>query len=329
MAHAARNDYEIKQVDVKTAFLNGNFNKDIYMEIPEIPTIVIDELMERMKHNGMNTVDVMRQLCDSIKSNDETTVLKLNRSIYGLRQAAKEWHLKLKQVLMECGCKQSTSDPCLFIVKNKSGRRSSVLFYVDDIIIAAPTTKECQKIESTLGQKFEMGPMEETHYFLGMKIIRQRIRKSLSISQQAYIEKIAHKFRMKMLSSAIPLRQDAKLEKASIESRGACNKPYRELVGSLMYLACTVRPDIMYASSYLARFLSCYNDTHWTEAKRVLRYLVSTSQIGLCYGMTDKGIVGYTDADWAGGHVERKSTGGYVFTTVVHLSHGQADDNRL
>ena len=92
-----------------------------------------------------------------------------------------------------------------------------------------------------------------------------------------------------------------------------------------MYLACTGRPDIMYGSSYLARFLSCYNYTHWTEEKRVLRYLIPTSQVGLCYGMTDKGIVDFTDADWAGEHVERKSTGGYVFT----YSGGQADDNRL
>ena len=191
----------------------------------EIPWIVTDELMERMKHNGMSIVDVMRQICDSIKSNGETTLLKLNHSNYGLKQAAKAWHKKLKQVLMECECEQSTSDPCLFIDKNQSGRRSSVLFYADDIIIAAPTTKECQKIESTLCRKFEMGPMEDIHYFLGMKIMRQRIRKSLSTSQRAYIEKIAHKFRMKMSSSVTPLRKDAKLEKAPIESMDACNKP--------------------------------------------------------------------------------------------------------
>ena len=313
MAYSARHDFELKHVDVKTAFLHGQLHEDIYMEVPEIPKMVMDELMKRAQERNIYDNNVLRNLHDGMKAKNENKVLKLNRSIYGLKQAAKEWHDKLKDVLIKSDCEQSTSDSCLFIANSKTESRSFVLVYVDDIIIAAPTFMECQQIESNLRKNFEMGPMEDVQCFLGMKIMRKRSSRMLSISQRAYIEKIARKFRMENSASSTPLRMDAKLQKASPESMAACNKPYRELVGSIMYLACTGRPEVMYASSYLARFLSCYNVSHWKEAKRVLRYLISTKGIGLCFGMNKDDITGYTDADWAGDDIERKSTSGYVF----------------
>lgn len=155
--------------------------------------------------------------------------------------------------------------------------------------------------------------MEDVHYFLGMKVERNRERRELMLSQRSYVNKMAATFAMENAASITPIRADIKLIKASPERMDKCNKPYRELVGSLMYLACTTRPDIMYAASYLARYLSCYDDQHWTEAKRALRYVIATKTYTLQFGNEDNGIVGYCDADWAGDADERKSTSGYVY----------------
>ena len=90
--------------------------------------------------------------------------------------------------------------------------------------------------------------------------------------------------------------------------------PYRELVGSLMYLSCTIRPDIMYATGYMARFVSRYGHRHWIALKKIEKYLSSTRTNGLCYGGKDNTILGHTDASWADDVNTRKSTGGFVWT---------------
>jgi len=90
--------------------------------------------------------------------------------------------------------------------------------------------------------------------------------------------------------------------------------PYRELVGCLMYVAVTTRPDIMFSVSRLARYSTIASEMHWKAAKDVLRYLKRTSKFGLVYGgPSEMTVVGYTDADWAGDRASRKSTSGYVF----------------
>ncbi|CAK9816498.1 Retrovirus-related Pol polyprotein from transposon TNT 1-94 [Anthophora quadrimaculata] len=89
--------------------------------------------------------------------------------------------------------------------------------------------------------------------------------------------------------------------------------PYRELIGSLMYLAAATRPDITYAVSYLSQFLTCYDKTHWAATKRVLRYLKHTMDLSIEYGPTDEPLKGYVDADWANCPADRRSYTGYAY----------------
>ncbi len=212
------------------------------------------------------------------------------------------------------GCKESTADPCLFMIDMESIITSYVLVYVDDIVIATKSVEDAAQIETMLRTSFDIGSMDDMHLFLGMLVTRNRASKRLWVTQRSYVSKMARRFNLVGSSSNIPMRNGVYLEKASSEIMTACVKPYRELVGSLMYIACCTRPDVMFATAYLARYVSCYCDGHWKEAQRVLKYLISTSNIGLCYGESNDGIMGYTDADWDGEKDTRKSTGGFAFT---------------
>lgn len=298
LAHVALNDMEMKQVDVKTAFLHGNLDEDIYMDVPKLPQEVIDELKEKAPSLLFRTGHVW----------------KLKKSIYGLKQAAKQWYVRLKDVLEGCKLKPSTSDPCLFKMDGPKNERAYVLVYVDDIIIASACGSMCASIVEMLGNVFTLSAMDDAHFFLGMKIERDREARLLWLSQDAYVKKLVGRFHMANGKANIPMRTDLKLTHANDEEmeQGSCY-PYRELVGSLMYLACTSRPDIMYATSYLARFVAFHGERHWHEAKRVVKYLASTHGMSICYGKGSASIVGYCDADWAGDHATRKSTSGIAF----------------
>lgn len=156
--------------------------------------------------------------------------------------------------------------------------------------------------------------MDDAHFFLGMKMERDRECRKLWLSQESYAGKLIRRFKVVGGTSNIPMRNDIKLQRAnSDEIEDAKGLPYRELVGSLMYLACTTRPDIMFSVSCLARYVAFYGLQHWNEAKRVAKYVSKTRNISLCYGNGTMEIIGFSDADWAGDYETRKSTSGFVY----------------
>ena len=117
-------------------------------------------------------------------------------------------------------------------------------------------------------ERFTLNVMDKAHYFLGMKITRDRRKRKIWLSQAAYVKNIIQRFQMEGSSSTVPMRYGLRLEKVNgCETNRVSSIPYREVVGSLMYLACTTRPDIMFATSYLARYSSCYGEEHWAAAK--------------------------------------------------------------
>ena len=322
LGHAAVHNLELKQVDVKTAFLYGDLNEEIYMSFPDLPKEVIDQASRE---------GIMSDLCYAVRSHSNQYAIRLKKSLYGLKQAAKQWHTKLTSVFREIGFIQSDSDPCLFYrdddpiraferatkVASESkmqSNRTYVLVYVDDIIIASNSTENCKLVTDKLQGQFDIGSLDEAHFFLGLKISRNRAKRTISISQEAYIDKILSRFNLLGSSASIPMRDDLLLEKATVdEQKEAQHQPFRELVGSLMYLATTSRPDIMFAVAKLARYYSCYGTEHWKAAKNVARYTSRTKYLALVYGHSDHSVVGYSDADWAGDKEKRKSTGGFVF----------------
>ena len=268
-------DLQLHQVDVTTAFLNGELEGEVYMQQPK-----------GFIHKG-----------------EEHLVCKLKKSLYGLKQSPRCWNTALD----EMGFVQSTSDPCLYI--NAGGDVFFIGVYVDDIILAGPNL---ERIKETLSQKFYIKDMGKLHYFLGMQILQDQKTGDIWMGQPNYTENLLKKCNMQDSKPvSTPADASQKLVKAADGEDCINQQQYQSIIGSLMYLS---RPDITYSVSNLARFSSQPNNQHWTALKCVLRYLKGTVHYGITYTReSSKECIGYSDADWAGDLDNRKSTSGYIF----------------
>lgn len=285
LAMAAAYDLELHQLDIKTAFLHGELEEEIYVEQPP-----------------------------GYEEGGPRMVCKLKKALYGLRQAPRAWHNRLKQELEKLGFQPSDADPGLWLLRG-AGDKVLMIVWVDDLLLAAKTTKEVTAIKQQIMEIFEARDLGEAKFFLGMEIERDRINGTIKLSQQKYTEELLEKYGMQdAKATKMPLKTATKLTKEDGELLDTSLFPYRALVGGLMYLAVCTRPDISQSVGALARYMSEPRKPHWEAAKGVLRYLRGTSDYGLLYGgSVQEGLVGYTDADYAGDLDTRKSTTGYAF----------------
>lgn len=191
--------------------------------------------------------------------------------------------------------------------------------YVDDILMASNDLGLLNKTKSWLSSKFEMKDMGESSYVLGVKILRNRSKRILGITQETYIKTFLNKYNFgecKPMDTptqrgiALSTEMGPKTPEERTKMKGI---PYSSVVGSLMYAMICTRPDICHAVGLVSRFQSNPGLEHWKAVKRILRYLKGTEDYVLCYGGSDLRLVGYTDADWGGDPDERKSTSGYAF----------------
>lgn len=278
-AFAVENDLSIDQMDVVTAFLNGDLTEQVYMKQPK--------------------------LCEIKGKEDHVCLLK--KGLYGLKQAPRAWNKKLHDVLTEMKFKRSDNEPCVYIRK-----MIIIAVYVDDILIFYNNEKEKDSVKNELKRKFEMKDLGKIDSFLGMKI--NRLEEEISVDQSDYIDAVLKKFGMSDCKPVkTPLPTGLKLDKPSEDHVPSKEIPYQSLIGSVMYLAVCTRPDISYAVSYLSQFNSCYTSEHWAAAKRLLRYLKGTINYKLRFVKTRKSLNGYVDADHAGDHSDRKSFTGFVY----------------
>ena len=277
---------KLHQVDVTTAFLNGNLEEEVYMAQPK----------------------------GFVKQGEEHLVCKLKKSIYGLKQSPRCWNAALDTHLRDMGFIQSTSDPCIYYM-NTGGDMFCLGVYVDDIILAGSSDDKIKEVKDTLSRKFEIKDMGKLHHFLGMSVVQNETRKTVWIGQTAYTENLLKKFEMEHCKPvSTPVNVGSKLEIAKDEEESINQQQYQSAIGSLMYLSVSTRPDIAYTVGTLARFSSKPTKEHWTALKRVFRYLKGTTTHGILYSQNNSGeCVGYSDADWAGDINDRKSTSGYVF----------------
>lgn len=282
---AAQHNLYLHQLDVATAFLNGELQEEVYMQQPE----------------GF-----------AVKGK-EGLVCKLNRSIYGLRQSPRCWNFTLDKKLKEMGLQPTPSDPCLYT--NEEGEMMIVAVYVDDILIACKNSEKMEEVKKELGKCFKVNDMGELTYFLGVKIIQNKEKGSIWIGQETYTESILEKYQMDRAKPAkTPVNVSQKLIQANEDDEEVDRMMYQSAVGSLLYLSTRTRPDIAYAVSTMAKFSSKPTKAHWTAIKRILRYLKGSVSYGLLYNCSDmRDCEGYSDADWGGDVNDYKSTSGYVF----------------
>lgn len=229
-----------------------------------------------------------------------------------MKQASRAWCKKLRKALEHMGFKQSLADPCLFI-GNISSRKCYLVTYVDDTLIFGESSNICDQVKKQLMMSFDIRDLGKASYFLGLKIERNRDQRTLNIPQKTYITAILKTYRMLSAhSSHLPMQKGIKLSDCK-ENEQEIKLPYRELIGCLMYISVTTRPDISFAVGKLAGYFNSYSSEHWNAAKNVLRYLKSTIDFKLVYGLSKTGTVdGFSDSDWAEDRT-RKSTSGYVF----------------
>jgi hypothetical protein len=227
--------------------------------------------------------------------------------LYGLKQAPRAWYECLRDFLITNGFKVRKADSTLF-TKTFANDLFVCQIYVDDIIFGSTNKSTCEEFSRIMVQKFEMSMMGELRYFLGFQI--KQLQDNTFISQTKYIQDILKKFGMK----------DAKPIKTPTGTNGHLNldtggksvdqKVYRLMIGSLLYL-CASRPDIMLSVCMRARFQADPKEVHLRVVKRIMRYLLYTPKFGLWYpkGSTFD-LIGYSDANWAGCKIDRKSTSG-------------------
>ena len=183
---------------------------------------------------------------------------------------------------------------------------------IDDILVASRDEKAIDELKRKLSADFEVKDLGHASYCLGVEF--KQSDGEVSMGQQGYIQELLQRFDMSDCKPvATPVDPGTKLRKNENPSEDELKLPYRELVGALTYLSVTTRPDIAYSVSRLGQFNNCYGTEHWKAAKRVLRYLKGTIDIGLFYKKKPGPIQGFVDADWGGCIEDRKSQSGYMF----------------
>lgn len=288
---AAAKDLEIIQLDVKTAFLHGDLEEEIYLEQPE----------------GYQ------------KPGQEELVCKLNKSIYGLRQASRTWNSKFDGILKSIGFKRSDADHCVY-TRKEGDDIIYLAIWVDDGLLCGNNMEKLNEIVAHLQGHIDVS-ISDAEFFVGMKITRDRPNRILQLTQEYSINKMLNRFKMEdctpktvLADPYVTLTLDG-VDGGEV-SKGCNTTDYQEAVGSMMYLMTCTRPDIAYAVGQLAQFCHNPKEVHWTAVQRLLAYLKGTSRLGIQFSPSNDEntkLIAYTDSDWAGDADARRSTTGIIF----------------
>lgn len=338
---AAAHDLEIEQMDVKTAFLNSPIHEDIYVEQPhgfEVANLdeerqLKDEICDTQSIPQPSTSSSASTVTSSIvfpkrQRSSAQLVCKLEKALYGLKQAPRAWYETLSAFLSKCNLVPLLSDYAVFV---NNDRTIFLAVYVDDILIFGKNQKTIHTLKSLLKRKFEMTDMGPAHMYLGMQITRNRQANTIYLDQKKYLLTVLDRFDMSNCNAvSTPMETGLKLEKRKDIASASERQRYQQIIGCLEYAAIATRPDLTFAVHRLAQFASNPDKSHFSAAKRVLRYLKGSINYSLVFHGNQKDtfqLVGYTDADWASNTYDRKSIGGYCFylnhCLISHMSKKQ------
>ena len=298
-ALAVQKDWEVRQINVKTAYLYGDLDEEVYMEPPE----------------GVE--------------NPDGHVYLLRKAIYGLKQAGRQWYRKLKDTMSEFGLTQVISEPHTFVAhKVVDGQKCTIILpiYVDDLFPIGDK-RLTDDFETWIGDYFKITTPCDAHYFLGIRIKRNRnlgpdsaLDAYISLDQDKYIESVLSRVTEPIREYETPLSSSTELVPNPEPRENADQEVvhrYQSAIGQLMYIMLGTRPDLAYAVGKLSRFSSNPSPNHTQAVLRVFGYLLRYPASSLVYQRDSNDpplpIYGYTDADWAGETDTAKSTSGYVF----------------
>ena len=291
LAIAAYHNYEIWQMDVKTAFLNGSLAESVYMTQPD--GFIVD--------------------------GREGQSCKLHKSIYGLKQASRSWNLCFDEAIREIDFIKNPDEPCIY--KRITGNAQTFLvLYVDDILLIGNDIPSLQNVKVWLCQRFAMKDLGEASCILGIQIFRDRSKRMLGLSQSKYIETVLKRFNMlDSKKGQVPMVTGVTLSKkmspqTDEEKVRMTNIPYASAIGSIMYAMLCTRPDIAYALSVVSRYQSDPGERHWIAVKNILKYLRQTRDMFLIFDSASLRLEAYADSSFQTDIDDSKSCSGFVFT---------------
>ncbi|WVZ52714.1 hypothetical protein U9M48_003749 [Paspalum notatum var. saurae] len=275
LAFAASKGFKLQQMDVKSAFLNGFIEEEVYVRQP--PGFESARFPDR--------------------------VYKLRKALYGLKQA----YARLKSFLLKSGFVMGSVDKTLFLLSRGSDTLI-VQIYVDDIICGGSSHALVSIFAEQMSREFEMSLMGELQFFLGLQI-KQGLEGTF-VHQAKYTRDILKKFNMgDSKPMTTPMSTNTALD-ADEDGKAVDQKEFRGMIGSLLYLTAT-RPDIQFAVCLCARYQASPRTSHRQTEKRIFRYLKFTPELGLWYSSGSSFFLrGFSDADHASCWIDRKSTSG-------------------
>lgn len=279
LAIAMTYNLEWTQMDVKSAFLYGDIEEEVYIKLKQGPKEYTDK------------------------------VFKLQKSLYGLKKSPRNWNEKFNTFMIDEGFKRSKADYCLYYRENE---KFYVLLYVDDLMIICEDRKKMEQLKKSLKNKFQITDLgQSNNKYLGINITRKG--KTIELDQVQYLESILKKYKMQDCNAvSTPIEPGIELTREPTKDK-KLEHQCRQLIGSLMYAMLGTRPDICYALSYLSRYQNYASEKLWNALKRILRYIKGTLHYKIIYKENDDDVLtGYTDADWGGDKMDRKSTTGYI-----------------
>ncbi|CAI7807495.1 unnamed protein product [Closterium sp. NIES-54] len=287
---AAQRDYDLHSLDFSTAFLQGSLHEEIWLRRPPGFT----------------------------RSFPAGTHWSHRWPVYGLRQAPWEWHDTLRSTLAALGFAPSTADPSLFLRTDTTLPPFYVLVYVDELVFATADIEALTLVKSELQKRHTCTDLGELRSYLGLQITRDRARRTTILTQSHMVHQVLQRFGFQFSSpQPTPLSTGHSLSAPPSDESVEPSGPYPELVGCLMYLMTCTRPDPAYPLSLLACYVAPgrHRKVHWDAAKRVLRYLCSTSGMGLVLGGWGPVVLtGHADASWVDDSATQRSLQGYTFS---------------
>ncbi|KAL3687453.1 hypothetical protein R1sor_013762 [Riccia sorocarpa] len=293
----ARHSWPLSHLDVRTAFLHGELQDEVYLTLPP-----------------------------GFKTSSPHIVFRLCKALYGLRQAPRAWYDKIDRFFRDAGLRRSDYDPSLYF-SNEGGEYVFILIYVDDLLVTANHSRRIQQLVNLLTKNFEMSGIGDLTNYLHVKFSQTNA--GIFMSQLAYVQSILSDLKLTECNLAItPMSEGLKLV-SEMGEEDVDVKSYSRIVGKLLWLTNT-RPDICYAVGIVSRFLQKPQVSHLNAIKRICQYLKGTvnhciffsreakSLLHGCVATSlkeedDLKLLGFTDADWAGDPETRRSTGGFVF----------------
>lgn len=274
---AGKRGYQVNHYDIKTAFLNGKLEEEIYMKQPP----------------GFQ---------------QGNKVLRLKKSLYGLKQAARVWNETLNKVLEDNSYKRNETDMCLYSKRDQGGV-IYLLIHVDDILAASNTDRMLEQLNQQLEAHFETKNLGGVKHYLGIDV--ECTDGNFLISQPRYIDAIVEEAG---LTDAKPSKYPLDTGYEKLEGNLLPNNDeYRKLIGMLLYLTTNTRPDIAASVGILSKRVQNPRDVDLNEVKRVIRYIKTTRDEKLMLNNSDKHeeVYAYSDASYAEDRVDRRSTSGY------------------